>query len=707
MFEVGQLVELPSTDLAYQVFAFVFGQGWNDVAEGGSKVLSGPLVDMCEYLNSVMLSICSVYCLGAFITGAVGTASSGKPGGQQSLTWWPLRSVMGIGMTAPIVKGVSGIQILVLCLVSWSCSFANTLYVSQLDALAESGFSYRTSIKNPAIEQEAFDIAQLLLKASYTQQYYIKHVREMSESVEKYGGERKTFATIKEIFYENEYVDGLISDYYLFKFTPPPTAGLKPDDMGYIRISGKKDDPLLIAKVRAVYEMTKVIRDGVSLYQDGKPRGDFISHAMSIYINAYQNVQTNFIHLYPDLDITRQIHDLKQKAAESGWMSAGAYPLMMSSLSRQVSEILTKEAEVVQPNMQKLSFLNEQTYKKYFTGMYVLLNEAAAQPAPFAKKRTLNETTATVVETHLIEIGWLLPSLLDRFENEDPILVIGDAGQFIVNSAAAIWGTAFVIEGTKNLMTGVADSLSFVPGVGAVGKVIDGASQYVLSPLKFLAAALFGIGLIFAYVFPALPLLYWLFAMAQYVLLILETFIAVPFWMAAHVWGTEGRGMAGERGGAGYFLLIEILFRPVLYVAGFWMIFYATKGIAWLTSQLFKNYYYAYSNSDIATFAPLTAVMMLLLIIFLFLIMYSYLCTEGYSHLPRNVMKWIGQSASNAGIAERASGTKGAVVAAINRKSGGVIGGSVAKSVTKATKIPPPSSQPVAGTGGSGAGIQS
>ena len=70
-----------------------------------------------------------------------------------------------------------------------------------------------------------------------------------------------------------------------------------------------------------------------------------------------------------------------------------------------------------------------------------------------------------------------------------------------------------------------------------------------------------------------------------YLILVCEAMIAVPLWMLAHL-TFEGDGLHG-RGFAGYELLFNILFRPVLMLIGLFLGYFIFTCISWLIRMSF------------------------------------------------------------------------------------------------------------------------
>lgn len=83
-----------------------------------------------------------------------------------------------------------------------------------------------------------------------------------------------------------------------------------------------------------------------------------------------------------------------------------------------------------------------------------------------------------------------------------------------------------------------------------------------------LALATIGVGFILYYVLPILPFIYFFFAFGGWIKSIFEAVVAMPLWALAHI-KIDGEGLPGPLATNGYFLLFEILLRPILIIFGF------------------------------------------------------------------------------------------------------------------------------------------
>ena len=150
--------------------------------------------------------------------------------------------------------------------------------------------------------------------------------------------------------------------------------------------------------------------------------------------------------------------------------------------------------------------------------------------------------------------------------------------------------TALGLAGIASTTTGTAATTMFnaltLNWAGAVGTLTPQRPHAVLRHPDFLGCmALLIPGLTIAFVLPMIPWVMWIAGVIGYLILVCEAMIAVPLWMLAHM-TFEGDGLHG-RGFAGYELLFNILFRPVLMMIGLFLGYFIFTCTSWLIRMSF------------------------------------------------------------------------------------------------------------------------
>ena len=142
-------------------------------------------------------------------------------------------------------------------------------------------------------------------------------------------------------------------------------------------------------------------------------------------------------------------------------------------------------------------------------------------------------------------------------------------------------------------------------------------------------------------VIPAMPFIYFLFAVIEWVMSIFEAVVAMPLWALSFL-NVSGEGFFGPKAIAGAWLILEIFIRPtiiVLSLIGTILIFNAA--IAFLNDiyGMFMNTQGNYTFNSIAH---------VMLYIF---IVYSIANStfKMIDQLPNNIMRWIGENVQGFG----------------------------------------------------------
>lgn len=151
----------------------------------------------------------------------------------------------------------------------------------------------------------------------------------------------------------------------------------------------------------------------------------------------------------------------------------------------------------------------------------------------------------------------------------DPIIALKNIGDYMMIAAETIW----IASKAASLVSNVVEK---VPGGGAVmSGVTSVASKLGLGQvfseigalLPILAGLMFAVGALCSLYLPMVPFIHWVSALTQYTAIVVQSFAAAPLWALSHL-QAEGDGM-GQRTEKGYLYLLNLLFRPILMVVGF------------------------------------------------------------------------------------------------------------------------------------------
>ncbi len=174
--------------------------------------------------------------------------------------------------------------------------------------------------------------------------------------------------------------------------------------------------------------------------------------------------------------------------------------------------------------------------------------EDSGMDSPFKKK-----SGNVIIDTINYVFGTY--GLFDMVENADkhPLAQISTLGKGMVEATV------------RNIGLGL-------PGMGIGAILGKDTAEGILSDTAggFLYAVgmlMIVYGVILFYIVPFLPFIYFFFAISGWVKSIFEAIVAMPIWALAHL-QIDGEGSIGKFASNGYFLIFEILIRPILIVVG-------------------------------------------------------------------------------------------------------------------------------------------
>jgi len=161
----------------------------------------------------------------------------------------------------------------------------------------------------------------------------------------------------------------------------------------------------------------------------------------------------------------------------------------------------------------------------------------------------------TLIDTIRTLFG--LEGLYNFVENVDthPMAQLTGVGRSLVESAVTNLGVAV----GSGLAGGIAGILGYAEA-GTIGKTAASAAGQI---------ALLGMlmGFTLYYVVPMLPFIYFFFAVGGWVKGLFEAMVGLPLWAMAHI-RVDGEGLPGSAAMDGYYLILDILIRPILIIFG-------------------------------------------------------------------------------------------------------------------------------------------
>ena len=646
---------LLKSDASKQFLDTLIGQGWDTWGQGlGGSQAAELMLQLFSAFNLLALAVVSALFLWVSAIAVAGTAHEGAPFGKKySSLWMPLRFVGSMGALAPIFKGLSIFQVAILACIGFSINLGNFVWDLGSDYFVEHGGQITVQAPDQNVTQYSA-IANGSLE-SLSLQYYMSERRGLN--IEP-GGEWK-------------YSSNWFSSGGEYKFQFNGSAGT------IVVECVNESDALCRGKVNAVGTAISALSNVAREIANPETPASEID-PLALY-NAANQVNATILSSMQEYaqqgQLKNKLQDFRDISTQYGWFIAGSSYWSISWINQEVREAMYSGISYI-PKQYTTSELLGMTY-----GLqdYEAVRERVANyiKTAYTTRRGISDTTANPSVTdesgafgevinwiraqlNSLVAGNVLPAAIEKLSSQDPIMAISNIGDYLIGSA---WGLAAAL-GAVDLAGSLGKALPFV------GDAVPNMDKYISFALftVFLPLLLYGLAL--AYYLPAIPFIRWISALAGWVILIVESLVAAPLWLCAHAL-PEGDGAAGQHGRRGYMLLLGILIRPPLMVAGFFCAVILMNVLGRLIGASFEMFIAGTSQSKII---GLTGTISMLVILGIVVIMVANKFFSLIHYLPEHVTNWIGQQFHSLGEKEDQSGVKGVFVGSTNAVNSGVHG---------------------------------
>ena len=643
------------TDASKQFLDSLLGQGWDTWGQGlGGSSSAELMLQLFSAFNLVALAVVSALFIWVLAIAVAGTAHEGAPFGKKySSLWMPMRFIGAMGALAPIFKGLSLFQVAILACIGFSINLANFVWDLGSDYFVEHGGQITVQAPDQNVSQYSAIVNGSL--QSLTFQYYMNERRGLDMSP---GGKW-------------EYSGDWIGSGGEYKFIFNGGCGT------IVVACVDEGDALCRGKVNAVGTAISSLSNVASqLANPETPASDI--DPLALY-NTANKVNATILSSLKDYaqqgQLQSKLQDFKEASEQYGWFIAGSAYWSISWINQEVREAMYSGITYV-PKDYTASELLGMTFGLYD---YDAVQERVANyiKTGYTSRRGISDTTASPSVTNesgafyevinwlreslnSLVVGNVLPIAIEKMSSQDPIMAISNVGDYMIGSA---WGLAAAL-GAVDLAG------SFGKAIPVVGDAVPNIDKYISFVLfaVFLPLLLYGLAL--AYYLPAIPFIRWIAALVGWVILVVESLIAAPIWLCAHAM-PEGDGAAGQHGKRGYLLLLGILIRPPLMVAGFFCAVILMHVLGKMIGTGFEMLVSGVSQTKII---GITGTFSMLVVLGIVVIMSANKFFSLIHYLPEHVTNWIGQQFHSLGEKEDQAGAKSVFVGSTNAVNSGVHG---------------------------------
>jgi conjugal transfer/type IV secretion protein DotA/TraY len=669
------------SDLSIQFFDRIFGAGWETLGTlisnppaAGSGTAPSMIYAIMEHFNAVALVAMGFMWAWMGWQAALGSAHEGTPLGKRFHSLWvPMRWTFAAAGLAPVVNGLSLAQLFVLSAIGFSVQTANTVWEKGLEYFVSAGGQVVLSVP-PVVEEQGQALASGILRSLTIQMWRIDRQGETFPGTVYI----KSFAKASA----GDGNDTASSGSRILTFATPTSCdgadcGLSPGDFGSIEIPCQAEgDAICVARENAIEEMTtKLSTLALKLASQEKVTRAEQLQVMDAAVHTYTLRTVAALRASvaeAQGALSTDLANFKDSAAMRGWMMAGSYYWTITRLNEKALEALRDDTAYNGPDERKFArgmlpeFEGLDASVKSLTAEQMKAAQAGSDDGGWARVRQkINEIVSVSV----------INGVTKAVSSTDIVAAFAALGHTIIAAVEAVFALVLALYAASGAATGFTNSavgagVSALTGgaLGAVTKALSSVLAFVAPGLWGLMLGLFVAGFVFAYYIPALPYILWVSALVGWFIVVVETIIAAPLWVVVHSL-PEGEGVAGQRAQQGYTMLLGILLRPPLMVAGMLCAYAMIQGLGPVVGYTFTIFHASLGADHIMglphIFATLTILCSLMMIM-------SHKLFGLISWLPEHVIRWIGGGAASLGEMSD-EGRARAIFAGIGTRSEGIL----------------------------------
>jgi conjugal transfer/type IV secretion protein DotA/TraY len=687
------------TDLSAKLLRYLIGDTVFTAIAGsaGSSPMVNPtgnlLISVLQFLNCAALCYVSVWIMYMWGVFAIATAHEGKKigGGVYNSLWVPARHAFSFALAAPVLYGLSLLQVAALATICLSINCANSIWDFATNYLAQNVLnpSNVTSISGNSLAAEARRMLPTFFLSATLQnldsacgngtdaeaqlwssppQVDGKNTTADNYSITQTSNTNMTFAA-RAPQWAAQSVMASVS--YSYASGDSQSAGWQ-KQVAQARIQAAKTlfagaQQLARSYLTAPYRASPGYCEGSP--ETPQTEDSLVSAYVQSVTQALQSVAQSYSteNMQDKINTALDINSSGNSGTNMGWAGAGLFSFAVSRLQQQLDDMLLGQITIKPLDMKALKRLSALNSVNLTTGGGDILTsyEVGWGDAQVTTMKNASVWYASNVDhhlsysataqadsggslAHLIEgvVGQLamsdemsdaaggtsnvglLASTLEAFAHKDPLVVLCAVGGRMMT--AGTW-----------LLAGGGGMSVLAAAVSSISSVFGGAANVLGSVTTALALTLIVGGVVLAYIAPCTMLLYWCRALVSWIYMVLEVLVACPFWSIVHA-APEGQGMAGNAGRKGYFLLANVFIYPMLLVFGIIASYSLLRGMGWFFYTVWSSY--LSRNSDMSFTGNLIYSVMYVSFMYSLVIL---ICTKGVVYLPDKIMKWISDALTN------------------------------------------------------------
>ncbi len=652
------------------------------------------LASISYAINTAALMAATILVIWTGVTAAMNTAHEGEQvmGRDYNSMWVPLRSALSIAFLVPMVSGYSLIQVFVMVTAATGFKAADLAWNKAIDHLHTQGGII--SVAPPQSDQLGIALFKSSLCMVRTNGIYnmkprtknaISLVESRTEFIDsetggEYGESKpkkyRTYFSYDGIREENlgRGICGVFAiEHEVFGTSHERTVALSMHNASVRGVKWLRAHTHQIA-IDFLHGRYEHHREPKKFTQ--QQTADRLNAVIAQY-NAYIQ-KSAAAAIRASIDQTGDTNTrFFREARDSGWMMAGSWFWTISAMNRRVADIVKAQPAFSLPNTSNMPKHWEQELQRVENN--VNKNVIRKMRATTAGTAGFNNTDGGVWSGFKRITNDVLARFIGAInkmlnEKGEPEIALQSFGHVLITTSEAMVGASLA---AKSLAASAEQSIAGIAAklVGA-GGVSFTLINWIITAVVLAAIPLFICGLVLAFWFPAVPFINWIAAIMGWLVMLVEAVVAAPFWAAAHAIGA-GSGMAGQHGRQGYMLILSLVSRPVLMIAGLFGAFLVMHYSAKFLLYSFVPFVQGMNAGSVSGLVSIIA--MCILLVALSLIVANRAWSLIYA-IPDRVLAWIGANAPQLGEQQTEQESKQMFIAA--GAKGSEAGGGAMKKMT-------------------------
>jgi len=688
----------PASDLSVQLLDQVLGAGWQNFSGNAS----GFLQKILTVFDAALFSVLGCIALYSLVIAIAEASHDGVPLGRRYGKWMAFRLVFASSFLAPVVNGISVFQAVFLYVVGLGVGLADTTWDAGTQYLIKSGPAVAASQQTGSTLAKDV-LSSLVCETWVNQSYYYLTLGNQTGSVSATGQPGSTLPANANAFIKMNTTGGTYSvtnpssggygpaNFYGtnpgatktnmvttgYSFDGTPASGLPPGICGSFSFSYSSTDPassaIATAQSNSLKQMMSTLAPvaqaivGTATSTTSSSTNPTLPDASPLYnaINQYQNAVSSAATGAASAGGNAKVLNTWQGIAQQGgWLTAASFYYSFAHQNERLNSMINQKWQysgiavdsIADPSMAsryslKNVLLSTQDYTRTLdqTGNFVGNPPSAAQVASASGAVSTGSSGwdkfMAVLSSPALGIVNTLSNL--TLEKGDPLLTIQSFGSDVIDTGEVMLASVATMLVAEESASKVVNGLSQIPMIGGVIGAVAGGLTGAAKGLALLGVPvvlmivlpiiIFGAGL--AYLFPAIPYIYFTFGIVFWVFTVLEGLFAVPVFGIMHA-QPEGEGFLPPGVREGYMKIFSIFLRPVLMILGFFITFLLLKVLSTLILQGFSAMVSGITAGSLTGIVGIIAMLFILNIVLIESTRRIFHLT--FVDLPDRVMAWVG-----------------------------------------------------------------